>query len=1065
VVRAGGADGGAFVGRQGERAVLSHLLGQALDGRPVVAVITGPPGIGKTTLLSWLTAEGAARGAFVLRATASGTTLPFATVRRLLGPLPDIGAAAPGPDLARLAAERLIARARRRLLMVLLDDVHDLEPESLACIDELLLALDDAGSRHDLHLVAAVTARGPVEPDGLAERLSRLGAATPLALRGLDEHEVMDLLATWGLPPDRSRARQLVEDTGGLPLLVESAMTGGPRPGPGGATASVPRSTPRVVTLGEAIGRRIADLDGELREVLGHAALTGEPWEIDQLARVTGRPREEVATAVARAADAGLVRREPDGMRFAHPLVRSELLDRMGEDEQQARHRAIAERLAASSPATAEDRDDGDSDADADEWLLRRADHLLRGHPGDRAAAVVDVVGRAGRVALRWGAWHQASRFLSVAAEEGRNDDGRSAHRFLEAGRAAYLDHDRALGERLLTRAAQAARRAGDGSTRLAAATFLVRFRVGGQVELGRRIDAAELENALRGDPDVTVDLLAQARATLAEALLISGETDRALALVEAARGAARRGPGDPGVAAALARVEFAEGIHRLARLEPGAAADCLERGRAHAVAAGDRLSEVHARSRLALSWLMAGEVGRARDELVRVESLAAAERFWAELGLAAAFRSLVATLTGDDATAVAAIERANGHWRWTRFTYIAAALAPAVHALAGRTRGLGSDRSRPSLPSLPGGDQLPMTTAMAALAAVEAHDRIAARAQLTSARWRTGFRGPVSQDNGAIAVALVEVGDLVGDAGLVESAAPALEQMYARGALVVVGWPALVPRLLAVVARHRGDLGEARRLLDHAQALVDRERLEPERGRVLLERARVAAAENLGGPGAPAPTTTVAVDLVAAARAFARQSMTGWVARCDELAQSLGVQVTGVEGPARERTILTDDVVGSTAANAQLGDALYLEQLRIHDRIVRARLREHRGLEIKHTGDGVNVAFDDPHDAVRCALATLDDIRRWRADEPELALEIRCGLARGRLIPSGGDFFGLVQSQAARLCAQAAPGEVLATADVVEGLDAPDVRVESLGPSPLRGLPAAIEVFRLRPT
>jgi class 3 adenylate cyclase len=327
---------------------------------------------------------------------------------------------------------------------------------------------------------------------------------------------------------------------------------------------------------------------------------------------------------------------------------------------------------------------------------------------------------------------------------------------------------------------------------------------------------------------------------------------------------------------------------------------------------------------------------------------------------------------------------------------------------------------------------------------------------RLNSAQWRTGFRGPVTQNNGGIAVALVEVGDLLDDLALVSSARTALEDMYARGVMVVLGWPALVPHLLAIVARHEDDLDAARRYLDHAFALVDRERLTAERARVLLERSRLDAATG-------APRADVAAGVVEAARIFDQQSMHGWAVRCDELAQALGLPVEGVRGTSRERTIFTDDVVGSTAANAQLGDALYLEQLRIHDRLVRARLREFRGLEIKHTGDGLNAAFDHPDDAMHCALAALDDMRRWRVDEPELALQIRCGLARGPLIPSGGDFFGLVQSQAARLCNLAAPGELLATAQVVEGFDSSGVRVDSVGSTALRGLPSAIEVFRVR--
>jgi class 3 adenylate cyclase len=263
------------------------------------------------------------------------------------------------------------------------------------------------------------------------------------------------------------------------------------------------------------------------------------------------------------------------------------------------------------------------------------------------------------------------------------------------------------------------------------------------------------------------------------------------------------------------------------------------------------------------------------------------------------------------------------------------------------------------------------------------------------------------------------------------------------------------VPRLGAVVARHAGDPGRAARLLDHVMSLCEHEDLPAERAKALLELARCEAA-------AGAPTADVAALFVEAVRAFDELSLHGWVARADEVAQQVGFSVVAAHGAARERAIYTDDVVGSTESNARLGDAVYLEQLRIHDRLVRGRLRECAGLEIKHTGDGLNAVFLHRADAVRCALAAQADIDAWHRSEPGLALQIRSGLAYGPVIPSGGDFFGLVQAQAARLSALAGPGEVLATAEVVTGLAAGTVKTASIGYHGLKGLPAPIEVFRL---
>ena len=57
-------------------------------------------------------------------------------------------------------------------------------------------------------------------------------------------------------------------------------------------------------------------------------------------------------------------------------------------------------------------------------------------------------------------------------------------------------------------------------------------------------------------------------------------------------------------------------------------------------------------------------------------------------------------------------------------------------------------------------------------------------------------------------------------------------------------------------------------------------------------------------------------------------------------------------------RTILFTDMVGSTSMTQRLGDAAAMELLRAHDKIIRTALDEHRGSEVKHTGDGIMASF-----------------------------------------------------------------------------------------------------------
>jgi hypothetical protein len=112
---------------------------------------------------------------------------------------------------------------------------------------------------------------------------------------------------------------------------------------------------------------------------------------------------------------ARLVSRNGQDVRFAHPLVRSDLLDRLTAGQRAAMHRSTAERLRAHHAAR------GPID---DEAQVRIADHLLRAGPDVPPGEVEDVALHAGRIAMRWTAYDQAARFLAAAAGAARAGAG-----------------------------------------------------------------------------------------------------------------------------------------------------------------------------------------------------------------------------------------------------------------------------------------------------------------------------------------------------------------------------------------------------------------------------------------------------------------------------------------------------------------------------------------------------------------------------------------------------------------------------------------------------------------
>jgi class 3 adenylate cyclase len=133
--------------------------------------------------------------------------------------------------------------------------------------------------------------------------------------------------------------------------------------------------------------------------------------------------------------------------------------------------------------------------------------------------------------------------------------------------------------------------------------------------------------------------------------------------------------------------------------------------------------------------------------------------------------------------------------------------------------------------------------------------------------------------------------------------------------------------------------------------------------------------------------------------------------------------------------TILFTDVEGSTALTQRLGDAKAREVLREHERIVREALKAHGGSEVKAMGDGFMASFSSATRALECAIAMQRAFaaRNESAEEP---IRVRIGLNAGEPIAEEKDLFGTAVQLAARICAYAQPGEILA-ADVVQQLAA----------------------------
>jgi class 3 adenylate cyclase len=159
-------------------------------------------------------------------------------------------------------------------------------------------------------------------------------------------------------------------------------------------------------------------------------------------------------------------------------------------------------------------------------------------------------------------------------------------------------------------------------------------------------------------------------------------------------------------------------------------------------------------------------------------------------------------------------------------------------------------------------------------------------------------------------------------------------------------------------------------------------------------------------------------------------------------------------------RAILFTDIVDSTKITQQLGDLLAMEVVHAHNRIVRGALLETRGVEVKHTGDGIMASFASVEPSIECAVAIqrrLEDHRR-DAEHPE----VRIGISAGEPVTEHNDLFGSAVQLAARACAQADVSGILVSTAVRERCEGTPIDFVERGPYELKGFETPIPLFEV---
>ncbi|MBK6661903.1 MAG: AAA family ATPase [Thermoflexaceae bacterium] len=430
-----------LAGRDDEVALLGALLHAARAGEPRIAVITGEAGMGKSRLARELQslAESAAMqvaaGRFLEGGHAPNLAFADALVPRLRDALPSLPAAsrddaaaalealtaaAPSPVAApgayrhdsalhRVLPGAVAALARRRPLLLVIDDLHWAEPDALQAFLHLAAGLIDLAAGGEPVPVAFVAlCRPPAPDDSLAhvlERLRREPAACHVPLAGLGSIGLNDLVReTTGATCAPALLHRLQDVTGGNPLLLLETLSalaeqGALSAGDGQLAATTdPATLPLPRELSRAIAHRLEAVPGEQTRILAFAALAGDEFTPERLTLLASVPLESALETLDEALAHRFVVPAGEAFRFAHPLVRRAVADTVPPHRRAAAHAAIAARLV-----------------EAGEPSMAIAHHLLQAG----SAADPHLLGLhasiAGGEALAAGAWGEAARYFEAA--------------------------------------------------------------------------------------------------------------------------------------------------------------------------------------------------------------------------------------------------------------------------------------------------------------------------------------------------------------------------------------------------------------------------------------------------------------------------------------------------------------------------------------------------------------------------------------------------------------------------------------------------------------------------
>ncbi len=366
-----------FTGREAELARLEGAVDTARTGRPALAWVRGPSGIGKSALCSELLARVQARhpDAVILRGRCYEQELvPFKAIDGMIDGLSRVWRRLPGaeasailpraasalqrlfPVLARVpvvadapamaesrdpvemrarafaALRELMQRlADRRPIVMFLDDLQWVDADTLRLLEDLLRPPDAP------RLVLLVSSRSDVPNPALESAIAGMDVdVSRVDLGPLDAGEARGLVSGLLGEGAADLADRVVREAAGSPFFLGELVRYLQTVGDAGAT----------VSIGDVVRRRISLLPASARHLLELIAIAGEPLRLRELAAAAGLEPAQVARDLRVLRIDHLVRspggHADDHVEPYHDRIRTAILDLVDADARPRHHRALA---------------------------------------------------------------------------------------------------------------------------------------------------------------------------------------------------------------------------------------------------------------------------------------------------------------------------------------------------------------------------------------------------------------------------------------------------------------------------------------------------------------------------------------------------------------------------------------------------------------------------------------------------------------------------------------------------------------------------------------------------